>query len=263
MRKRFNLRRFPGARAAAWFFFLYLYLPIAVLIALSFNVGRTATIWEGFSTSWYRVVFSNENILRAAKNSLVVASAATLVATTFATAAAIGMAGRPFAGQNAVGGIIALPLVVPEIITAVATLLFFNITGFELGLTTILLAHIAFCIPFAYLPIRARIDGIDRRLVEAASDLYANPFRAFQRVTLPLLWPGILSGAMLAFIVSLDDFLVAYFVAGPGATTLPAYIFGMIRVGISPEVNAISSLILAVSVITVSLSFVIARMRAS
>ncbi|AUX48789.1 putrescine/spermidine ABC transporter permease [Sorangium cellulosum] len=262
MRERIDIRRFPGARGAAWLLLLFLYAPVVVLVALSFNAGRTAAIWEGFSPRWYGVALDNKDILRAAQNSLVVAGAATLASTLLAAAAAVGMARRRFPGQDAVNATLALPLVIPEIITAVATLLFFNVVGFELGLTSVIVAHTVFCLPFAYLPIRARLDGMDRRLVEAAGDLYADPIRAFRRVTLPLLWPGILSGAMLAFIASLDDFLVAYFVAGPGSTTLPVYIFGMTRVGTSPEVNAISTLILGVSIVTVSLSFLIARVRA-
>ena len=127
--------------------------------------------------------------------------------------------------------------------------------------TTVTIAHTVFCIPFAYLPIRARLEGMDRLLAEAAADLYANEWQTFRRVTLPLLWPGILSGAMLAFIISLDDFVITYFVAGAGATTLPVYIFGMIRIGISPEVNAISTLMLAISVLFVSSSYLVARRR--
>ena len=189
-------------------------------------------------------MLGNDDIMRAFRNSLVVATTATLLATTVATLAALGMARGRFAGQDLVSGLIGLPLVVPEIVTAVATLLFFVLVGFRLGLLTVILAHTVFCIPFAYLPIRARLEGMDPLLREAAADLYAGPWQAFRRVTLPLLWPGILSGAMLAFIISLDDFVITYFVAGAGATTLPIYIFGMIRIGITPEVNAVSALML-------------------
>ncbi|SOE01008.1 ABC transporter permease [Caenispirillum bisanense] len=249
-----DIRRFPGTRFATWVFFLYLYLPIVILIALSFNENRSATIWTGFTTDWYVQVMNNGDILNAAKNSLIVALWATVIATCAATFAALGMARRRFKGQTAVSGVLAMPLVVPEIVTAVASLLFFILVGFDLGLLTVVVAHTVFCIPFAYLPIRARIEGMDPRLGEAAADLYADEMRTFLRVTLPLLWPGILAGAMLAFIISLDDFVITYFVAGAGATTLPVYIFGAIRIGISPEVNAISSLMLIVSLLFVSLS---------
>jgi spermidine/putrescine transport system permease protein len=188
-----------------------------------------------------------------------VATIATLVATVFATMAALAMAGRSFKGQGAVSGMLGLPLLVPEIVTAVASLLFFLSLGMDLGLHTVVIAHVVFCIPFAYLPIRARLADMDPRLVEAASDLYASPWHAFRRVTLPLLMPGIISGAMLAFIVSLDDFVITFFVAGPGATTLPVYIFGMVRMGITPEVNALAALLLMASMVFVGLSWWIGK----
>ena len=255
------LFRFTGLRAAALLFFAYLYIPIVVLIALSFNANRTATIWTGFSLDWYGAVLRNDDIIGAAQNSLIVAAAATMIATVAATMAALGMAHSRFKGQDAIGGQLALPLVVPEIVTAVATLLFFVIVGIQLGLTSLIIAHTVFCIPFAYLPIRARLEGMDPLLEQAASDLYAPPWAAFRRVRLPLLFPGIVSGAMLAFIISLDDFVISYFVAGAGSTTLPVYIFGMIRIGVTPEVNAVSSLMLVVSILFVSLAWLAGRAR--
>ncbi|HEX6141373.1 MAG TPA: ABC transporter permease [Geminicoccaceae bacterium] len=255
------LFRFTGLGTTALLFFAYLYVPIVILIVLSFNANRTATIWTGFSLDWYGRVLRNDDIIGAAQNSLIVASAATAVATVAATMAALGMNRARFRGQDAVQGLLALPLVVPEIVTAVATLLFFVIVGIQLGLTSLIIAHTVFCIPFAYLPIRARLEGMDPLLEEAASDLYAPPWAAFRRITLPLLWPGILSGAMLAFIISLDDFVISYFVAGAGSTTLPVYIFGMIRIGITPEVNAASSLMLVVSILFVSLAWLVGRAR--
>ena len=255
------LWRFPGLGWVIAFFFVFLYVPIFVLVALSFNQNNVATIWTGFTTDWYRVVLGNPNIVRTAQNSLIVATTATVLATVMATAAAVGMAGRAFRGQNAFNGIVGLPLLVPEIVTAVASLLFFLAIGLELSLLTVIIAHTVFCIPFAYLPIRARLEGLDPKLLEAANDLYATPWRAFSRVTLPLLLPGIVSGAMLAFIISMDDFVITFFVAGAGATTLPVYIFGMIRIGITPEVNAISTMLLAVSVVFVALSYLIGQRR--
>ncbi len=260
-RNRNPLWRFPGVGPGAAFFFAYLYLPIVILIVFSFNENRQATIWTGFSLDWYRVVLGNDDILAAAGNSLIVATTATLIATFAALLAALGMARGRFRGQDAVNATIAFPLVIPEIVTAVATLLFFVVLGIQLGLTTVIIAHTVFCIPFAYLPIRARLEGMDRALPEAAADLYANEVQAFRRITLPLLWPGILSGAMLSFIISLDTFTITYFVAGPGATTLPVYIFGMIRIGITPEVNAISALMMVVSILFVTLSFLVGRLK--
>lgn len=255
------LWRFRGITSTAMFFFAYLYLPIVVLIALSFNENRLATIWTGFTMDWYVTALSNDDMLRAAQNSVVVAVSATVLATIAATLAAMGMSRGRFKGETGVSAMLVLPLLVPEIVTAIATLLFFVALGIKLGLLTVIIAHTVFCIPFAYLPIRARLEGMDPALVEAANDLYANEWKAFRKVTLPLLWPGILSGAMLSFIISLDDFVISYFVGGAGSTTLPIYIFGMIRIGITPEVNAISAMMLIVSIIFVSISFLIDRIR--
>ncbi|MFJ3262680.1 ABC transporter permease [Pseudomonas nitroreducens] len=255
------LWKFTGVRPAAWLFFAFLYIPIFVLVVLSFNSGQSATLWESFSLKWYSVVADDPEILRAAKNSLIVATLATVVATTLATLAALGMRGRSFRGQTLMSGVLGLPLLVPEIVTAVATLMFFAFIGLKLSLFTILLAHIVFCIPFAYLPIRARLEGMDPRLAEAAADLYASPWKTFWKVTFPLLTPGIVSGAMLAFIISMDDFVITYFVAGAGATTLPVYIFSSIRMGISPKINAISSIILLISIAFVALSYYVGQRR--
>lgn len=252
-------RHFPGIAGTAWGFFVYLYLPIVVLVVLSFNANSSATIWTGFTTNWFVKVWQNQNIVSAAKNSLIVASVATVASTILATLAALGMHARKRRGEAAMAAIITLPLIVPEIVTAVATLLFFVLVGLGLGLGTVIFAHIAFCIPFAYLPIRARLEGLDPRIIEAAGDLYADPWRAFLRVTLPLLAPGILSGALLAFIISLDDFVITFFVAGAGATTLPIYIFGMIRIGITPEVNAISAIMLVISIAFVAISTAVGK----
>jgi spermidine/putrescine transport system permease protein len=166
-----------------------------------------------------------------------------------------------FHGRTAAYAVINLPLMVPEIIAAVATLIFFATLGIALGLHTVVLAHTVFCIPFAYLPIAARLEGIDPTYEEAAADLYGDPWRVFRHVTLPLTGPGIVAGFMLAFIISLDDFIITNMVAGPGATTLPVLIYGMVRTGFSPEINAVSTLLLAVSVLFVSLSYLIGRMR--
>lgn len=253
------LWRFSGLPWITAAFFAFLYIPIFVLVALSFNSGTVATIWEGFTPDWYARVLGNPNIVRTARNSLILASSATLLSTLIATSAAVGMAGRRFRGQNGFNGLLSLPLLVPEIVTAVASLLFFLAIGFELSLWTVLVAHVVFCIPFAYLPIRARLEGLDPRLLEAAGDLYSSPWRAFVRVTLPLLLPGVAAGAMLAFITSLDDFVITFFVAGAGATTLPVYIYSMIRTGITPEVNAVSSLLLGLSVVFVTLSYLIGK----
>lgn len=255
------LWRFTGVRPAAWVFFIFLYLPIIVLVALSFNSGQSATLWKGFSLKWYAVVANDPEILRAAKNSLIVASLATLISTGLATLAALGMHGRTFRGQTLMSGVLGLPLLIPDIVSAVAILMFFSLIALKLSLFTILIAHIVFCTPFAYLPIRARLQGMNPALKEAAADLYATPWQTFWRISLPLLRPGIFSGAMMAFIISMDDFVITYFVAGAGSTTLPIYIFSSIRMGISPKINAISSLMLVISILFVTLSYYLGQRK--
>ncbi len=257
-----NLLASEVQRAVAWLALLFLYLPIVTLVVLSFNTNEVTTIWSGFSTRWYAEVLGNEAILRAVRNSVIVASVATALATAAATAAALGVARSTPAHRNSVEGLFSLPLLVPEIVTAVALLLLFVAVGFPLGLATVALAHTVFCIPFAYYPIKSRLAGLDPALLEAASDLYASAWRRFVRVELPLLAPGILAGALLAFISSLGDFVISYFVSGPGSTTLPVYIFGMIRTGVTPEVNALSALFLLASMAVISAALVVAsRLR--
>ena len=226
-------RHWPGVGFLAALFLAYVYLPIFILIALSFNENELVTIWTGFSLDWYLKAAQNDSVIRAAGNSLLIATVASLSATALATLAAVRMARDRFPGQMADNALVALP--------------------------TVILAHTVFCIPFAYLPIRARLEGLDPRLIEAAGDLYANPARAFRHVTLPLMMPGILSGAVLAFIISLDDFVTTFFVGGAGSTTLPVYIFGLIRIGVSPEVNAISSIMLVISIAMVSISLMLGK----
>lgn len=255
------LWRFSGVRQTAWLFFLFLYVPILVLVALSFNSGQSATLWAGFSLKWYGVVANDPEILRAAKNSLIVASCATVIATLLATLAALGMHGRAFRGQTAISGVLGLPLLIPDIVSAVAILMFFSLITLKLSLFTIMIAHVVFCTPFAYMPIRARLQGMNPALLEAAADLYAPPWKVFWKVTFPLLMPGILAGAMMAFIISMDDFVITYFVAGAGSTTLPIYIFSSIRMGISPKINAISTLMLLISIAFVALSYYIGQRK--
>ena len=245
-----------------WACMIFLYGPIIVIAVYSFNEIRSITVWGGFSFAWYLKAFQNELIQRATFNSLAIALTAATASTMIATAAALAMSrGWRFRGKEAVFGVISLPLMVPEIVTAVASLIFFVLIGIPLGLTTIMLAHTVFCIPFAYLPISARLEGVEGYYEEAARDLYADPWRTFIHVMLPLMLPGIIAGYMLAFIISLDDFIITNFVAGPGATTLPLAIYGLVRTGLTPEINAISTMLLGVSIIFVSLSYLIGRRR--
>ena len=260
MRTSERLWLFPGARPAAALVIAYLYAPIVALVVLSFSESDSAlSRWQGFSTRWYGAVASDADMLRALKNSLLVAAVATFVSTSIAVAAALATSSSRFGGQGAVEGALGLPLIVPDIVAAIAMLLFFVMIGVPLGITSLCLAHTMVTIPIAYLPIRARLQGLDPSLMEAAADLYATPWRAFGKVALPLIWPGIASGAMLAFIGSLGDVVISYFVSGPGSTTLPVYVFSMVRMGVTPAVNAISSLLIAVALVIVTISYLVGR----
>lgn len=253
-----DIRAFAGFGSVSVACLVFLYAPIAFLAAYSFNDGRSVSRWSGFSLRWYATVFGNENIQTAALNSVIIAVIAATVSTLLALGAATATVHRA-SGGGAAYAVLTFPLMVPEIVTAVASLVFFVAVGIGLGFTTILLAHIVFCIPFAYLPIKARLEGLDPSLPAAAADLYASPAQAFARITLPLLVPGLLSGWLLAFIISLDDFIITALVAGPGATTLPLHIYGMLRLGMTPEVNAISTLMLGASTVLVLVSALIGR----
>lgn len=256
----------PGFGAMAVICLVVLYAPILILMIWSLNSGNIVTHWEGISLSWYGVALMNEEFHAAAKNTLIISISATILSTTAATMAAIGMTRvKPWRGLGLSFMVINLPLMVPEIITAVATLSFFALMAgwFDLnfGIGNIIIAHTVFCIPFAYMPIKARLEDMDLTLENAAADLYATPWNAFRRVTFPLLVPGILSGLALAFIVSFDDFTITQLIAGPGQTTLPLYIWNQIRRPMTPEINAISTILLLVSILFVSVSFLIARRR--
>ncbi|MDT8345730.1 MAG: ABC transporter permease [Thermohalobaculum sp.] len=255
----------PGFGAIALVTFLMLYAPIVTLVAYSFNAGTSIAVWEGFSWRWYVAAWGNSQVQEATIRSLVVAGFASGLATGLATAAALGTTRRKaFRGQTAVYAMINQPLMVPEIVTGVALLILFamvkQVTGYT-GLGYLILAHTAFCIPFAYLPIRARLEGMDLTLETAAADLYATPWRAFRRVTLPLMMPGILAGAMLAFVISLDDVVITEFVKSAGQDTLPTYMLGQLRRVITPEINAISTVLIAVSVVIVTILFLLNRKR--
>ncbi len=260
----FDWRRMPEFGAVNALAMLFLYAPLAVLVVYAFNANRVALIWGGFSTRWFVTAATNEDLRRSAINSLIVAAVATPVATLLAIPAALAFErGRFFPGRAAGEALVALPLLAPEIVTAIATLIFFEAIGLRAGLGNVALAHVVFCIPFALLPIRARLRDMPRDIEDAARDLYADASAVFRRVTLPLLAPAIAAGATLAFVVSLDDFLITFMVAPAGATTLPVYLYGMLRVGVTPEANAAATILLAVSVAAVVLSTALVRRRAA
>ena len=261
----FDVRRQPGFTSVALLCFAVLYMPIILLVIYSFNAGESIAIWEGFSWRWYVSAWGNEKVQAATIRSVVIATWASLIATTAAVLAALATTRtRPWKGQTLAFALLNQPLMVPEIVTAISLLIVFaNVkvwTGYT-GLGYLILAHTAFCIPFAYMPVRARLQGMDLSLEQAASDLYAPPFGVFRRITLPQLWPGILAGAMLAFVISLDDVVITEFVKSAGQDTLPTYMLGQLRRVITPEINAISSALLAISVILVTGFFVLNRKR--
>jgi spermidine/putrescine transport system permease protein len=256
----------PGFKTMALFCVAVLYTPILILVLFSFNSGDLIMRWEGVGLHWYGKAFANADFYAAAKNTFLISISATLIATTTATLAALGMTRtKPWRGLNGAFMLVNLPLMVPEIVTAVASLSFFALLagafGFNLGIGNIILVHSVFCIPFAFMPIRARLLDMDVTLEQAAADLYATPVQAFRRITLPLLVPGIVSGAALAFIVSFDDFTITQLVAGPGQTTLPLFIWDKIRRPLTPEINAISTILLMVSVLFVALSFLVSQRK--
>ena len=264
MAKKIDLRRFPGFLPMTYLCLFLLYAPLIIVMIYSFNESQSITKWGGLSLRWYGEVFhgvESEKFKAAAINSFVIAITAAIISTVIATLAATAMlrAGR-FPGQGISFALINLPLMVPEIVTAVASLIFFSAIGFTTGILTILLAHIVFCIPFAYLPIAARMQGIEEVYEQAAQDLYATRFQAFKLILLPLMTPGIISGFLLAFIISLDDFIITNFVKGAGIETLPTAIFGSVKQGIKPNIMAISTLLLLVSVVFVTLSYLVGRM---
>ena len=262
-RGRFEVKRLPGFWSVAIFCLVMLYTPMVVLIAYAFNDNQYVMIWKGFSWRWFATAVNDPEIRGAALLSLRVAATASVTATIFATMAAL-VTTRvgTFRSLPLVYAIINQPLMVPEIVTAVATMVFFawirQVTDIY-GLGYLITAHIVFCIPFAYMPIRARLENMDLTYENAAADLYATPWKTFQRVTFPLLVPGIIGALMLSFVVSMDDVVITVHVAGPGEETLPLYLIGQLHRGVTPEVNAMSTLFLLASVVLVSIFFLVTR----
>ena len=261
MTGRLDTRRYPGVGPAAKLAFAFLYAPLAVVVVYSFNSGPLLSRWEGFSLVWYWEVLERDDVRDAVWTSLRVAVAASAAGTVLAILAALGIVEMLRRGSSLAVGFLSTPLLIPEIVTAVGTLSFFVLLDFERGMTTLVLAHTAFCVPFALLPIRARLAELDPSVFEAAGDLGASGLRLFRRVTLPLLVPGIVSGGLLAFIISLDDYLISAFVAGPTSTTLPIFLFGLIRRGASPLINAVSTLLLLVTVAVLTASYITSKWR--
>ncbi len=234
--------------------FAFLFAPIIVLVVFSFNEARSGTYWTGFSTHWYPDLFHNEDVLQAFRNTLKVAFVSTAVATVIGTLAAFALTRFKFRGRSGYSTLVFVSLVMPEVVMGISLLVFFNrVAHVTLSLNTVILAHITFCIAFVVIVVKARLSNFDNRLVEAANDLGATPLQAFLRIVLPLAAPGIVAGAMLAFTISLDDVVITHFTSGPGSKTLPLYIFGQLRFGVSPEINALSSIVLLLALCLLTL----------
>jgi spermidine/putrescine transport system permease protein len=242
--------------------YLFLYLPIIILVIYSFNSNRVVGVWEGFSLEWYGELFRDTALIDAFKVSMWVAFWSTLISTILGTMAALALERYRFRGKLGLDATLYLPIIIPDIVMALSTLLLFVTLGVALSRYTILAAHVAFNIAFVAVVVRARLGEMDRNLEEAAADLGADPWTTFRRVTLPLLMPAIVSAALLAFTLSLDDFVITFFVSGPGSTTLPVRVYSMIKFGVTPEVNAISTLMLAGSTVLVVLSLILQRRQA-
>jgi spermidine/putrescine transport system permease protein len=229
------------------------------LIVYSFNENKVVGVWSGFSLRWYAELFQDEAIASALWVSLWVAFWSTVVSTILGTLAALSLERFRYRGRTTFDAVLYLPVIIPDIVMALSTLLFFVMFAIPLSRYTILIAHIAFNISFVAIVVRARLAGMDARLEEAAADLGANEWVTFRRITLPLLMPGIVAAALLAFTLSLDDFVITFFVAGPGSTTLPVRVYSMIKFGVTPEVNAVSTLMFLGSTLLVIFSLLLQR----
>lgn len=222
----------------------FLYLPILVLIVFSFNKSKLNATWSGFTLDWYRSLLNNAQILEALKNSLIIAFVSTFFAVVIGTLAAIGMYRYKFKGKKVMEGLLYIPVVIPEIVMGISMLAFFSLLNLEAGLLTLILAHITFCIAYVIIVVRARLDGFDIALEEAALDLGATPWQTLTKVTLPVISPGIIAGGLLAFTLSLDDVIISFFASGPDSNTLPLKIFSMVKFGVTPEINALSTVMM-------------------
>jgi len=242
------MRRSRWLWAAAIGAYVFLYGPLAIVVVYSFNDSVMNAHWVGFTLDWYRKLFRNEEMLSAAWNSLVIGLTASAVSTLLGTMAGYAMYRfklrlLPF--------LVLAPIAIPEILMGVSLLIFFVAINLTLGLVSVTLAHIAFCIGFVAIVVRARLAGMDESLVEAARDLGAGPLQAFRLVTLPLIMPGVIAGALMAFTLSIDDFVITYFTAGAGTITLPLKIYTMVKITVTPEVNAVSTLLMLVTLLLI------------
>ena len=242
-----------GSRIPRWVLavtvgvYAFLHLPILVLVAFSFNDSKFSASWVGFTLDWYHRLLERPDILRGLKASLIVGGVSTGISAVLGTLVALALARYRFRGRTAFEGFLYVPIVTPEIVVGISLLILFALVKMPLGLTTITIAHVAFSLSFVVIVVLARLEGMDQHLEEAAMILGADEITTFWKVTVPQLWPGILAGALLAFTMSFDDFVITSFVSGSGSSTLPIVVYGMVRRNIEPSINAISTIILLVT----------------
>ena len=236
------MRRRPlGLWLAAAAGYAFLYIPLAIVVVYSFNDSRLNAEWVGFTLGWYDKLFHDDGMLVAAGNSLAIGLVASAVSTVLGTMAGVALYRHR---MRLLSGLVLAPIAIPEILMGVSLLIFFVLLNFTLGLVSVALAHITFCIGFVAIVVRSRLSGMDEGLIEAARDCGANPWQAFRHVTLPLIMPGVVAGALMAFTLSIDDFVITFFTAGAGTVTLPLQIYSMIKIAVTPEVNAVSTLLM-------------------
>jgi spermidine/putrescine transport system permease protein len=246
-----------GTRLPAWLLtiaaavYAFLHLPILVLMIFSFNSSKFSVEWRGFTLQWYHRLLERPDILRGLRISLVVGGAATVISALLGTMMALALARHRFRGRRALEGFLYLPIVTPEIVVGISLLILFALLKLPLGIMTIIIAHVAFCISFVVIVVLARLEGMDQSLEEAAMILGADEITTFWKVTVPQLWPGILAGALLAFTMSFDDYVITSFVSGPGSSTLPIVVYSMVRKNVEPSINAISTIILMVTALLI------------
>ena len=233
--------------------YLFLYMPILAVVVFSFNSGEQISVWEGFTFGWYARLFEDAALWRACRNNLMVAGVATVIATLIGTAAALAIERHRFRFRTTLVRVLYLPIIIPDIVLAIALLTFYVQVRVPLGLITVIIAHGVFNIAYVTIVVRARLQGYDNTLEEAARDLGANEWQTFWRITLPLIAPGIIGGALLAFTLSIDDFVITFFTAGVGYTTLSVHIYSLLKFGITPKINAISTMLLANSIVFILL----------
>ena len=233
---------------------LLLFLPIFILIAFSFNESKLNVVFTGFTFDWYACLFANADLIDAFKNTILIAVLSTGISTVIGVLSAVGLKKFQFRGHGLIDKLIYIPIVIPEIVLGIALLSVFTLAKLELGFWTVLLAHISFSDPFVITSVRSTLYSLPKHVESAAADLGASRWQIFWHITLPLIWPGIVSGALLAFTLSMDDVVISYFAAGPGTNTLPLYIYANNKTGISPDVNALTSIMLVITVITLTTS---------